>query len=256
MRVGDVVAEIMKRERVKTLFVYPLTPLTEFAAAADIRPIVVRQERVGCAMADAAGRLMWGADLAVFACQGGPGIENAFGGVAQAYSEGVPLVVIVPGPSRAMANVPPTFSATLNYQHITKSAEAVTTPEMIVPALRRAFTLARNGRPGPCLVEVCEVFRNEIPSINTPAELDYEPTRRTLIAPDPRAVDVAAEALINAKMPMIYAGQGVHYAKAWAELRQVAELLEAPVGTSMEGKSAFTETHGFSFGAGGEPQLR
>ncbi len=160
MRVGDVIAEVMKRERAKVLFVYPLTPLTEYAAAADIRPIVVRQERVGCAMADAGGRLSSGDDVAVFACQGGPGIENAFGAVAQAYSEGVPLVVLVPGPSRALANVPPNFSATLNYQHITKSAETVTTPEMIVPALRRAFTLARNGRPGPCLVEVCDVFQS------------------------------------------------------------------------------------------------
>jgi acetolactate synthase-1/2/3 large subunit len=256
MRVGDVIAEVMKRERVKVLFVYPLTPLTEYAAAADIRPIVVRQERVGCAMADACGRLSSSDDVAVFACQGGPGIENSFGAVAQASSEGVPLVVIVPGPSRALANVPPNFSATLNFQHITKSAESVTTPEMIVPALRRAFTLARNGRPGPCLVEVCDVFNADIPSIASPAELDYEPTRRTLIAPDPKAVDAAAEALINAKMPMIFAGQGVHYAKAWPELRMVAELLEAPVGTSMEGKSAFPETHPLALGAGGPSMQR
>ena len=101
--VGDVIAEILKRERVKTIFVYPLTPLTEFAAAADIRPIVVRQERVACAMADAGGRLSSGTDVGVYACQGGPGIENSFGAVAQAYSEGVPLVIIVPGPSRALA---------------------------------------------------------------------------------------------------------------------------------------------------------
>jgi acetolactate synthase-1/2/3 large subunit len=246
----------MKRERIKTLFVYPLTPLTEYAAAADIRPIVVRQERVGCAMADAGGRLSSSDDVKVFGCQGGPGIENAFGSVAQAYSEGVPLVIIVPGPSRALANVPPTFNATLNYKHITKSAETVTTPEMIVPALRRAFTLARNGRPGPCLIEVSDVMGQDIPSIAGPGTLAYEPTKRTLIAPDTKAIDAAAEALINAKMPMIYAGQGVHYAKAWAELKQVAELLEAPVATSMEGKSAFPETHALSLGAGGNTMSR
>ena len=256
MRVGDVIAEIMKRERIKTLFVYPLTPLTEYAAAADIRPIVVRQERVGCAMADAGGRLSSSDDVKVFGCQGGPGIENAFGAVAQAYSEGVPLVIIVPGPSRALANVPPTFNATLNYKNITKSAETVTTPEMIVPALRRAFTLARNGRPGPCLVEVSDVMGQDIPSIAGPGTLAYEPTKRTLIAPDAKAVDAAAEALINAKMPVIYAGQGVHYAKAWAELKQVAELLEAPVATSMEGKSAFPENHALSLGAGGNTMSR
>jgi acetolactate synthase-1/2/3 large subunit len=242
MRVGDVIAEILKRERINTLFVYPLTPLTEYAAAADIRPIVVRQERVACAMADVGGRLSSSDDVKVYACQGGPGIENSFGAVAQAYSEGVPLVIIVPGPSRALANVPPQFNATLNYKHITKSAETVTTPEMIVPALRRAFTLARNGRPGPCLVEVSDVMGQDIPSIASAANLVYEPTKRTLIAPDPKAIDAAADALLKAKMPVIYAGQGVHYAKAWAELKQVAELLEAPVATSMEGKSALA-TH-------------
>ena len=256
MRVGDVIAEILKRERIQTLFVYPLTPLTEYAAAADIRPIVVRQERVACAMADAGGRLSSGDDVKVYACQGGPGIENSFGAVAQAFSEGVPLVIIVPGPSRALANVPPSFNATLNYKHITKSAETVTTPEMIVPALRRAFTLARNGRPGPCLVEVSDVMGTDIPSIATPANLAYEPTRRTLIAPDAKAIDAAAEVLLKAKMPVIYAGQGVHYAKAWAELKQVAELLEAPVATSMEGKSAFPETHALSLGAGGNTMSR
>ena len=114
--------------------------------------------------------------------------------MAQAFSEGVPLVIIVPGPSRALANVPPSFNATLNYKHITKSAETVTTPERIVPARRRAFTLARNGWPGPCLVEVSDVFRTETPSIKMPADLDYRPTRRSAIAPDPKAVDAAAEA--------------------------------------------------------------
>ena len=257
MRVGDVIAEIMKRERVKTLFVYPLTPLTEFAAAADIRPIVVRQERVGCAMADAVRP---------------PELERRCGGVRAARAARASRTRSAPwrrptpkacrwwssspGRRARWRNVPPSFNATLNYQHITKSAETVTTPEMIVPALRRAFTLARNGRPGPCLVEVCDVFSAEIPSIATPAELDYEPTKRTLIAPDPKAIDAAADALLKAKMPMIYAGQGVHYAKAWPELRQVAELLEAPVGTSMEGKSAFPETHPLALGAGGPTMSR
>jgi acetolactate synthase I/II/III large subunit len=127
----------------------------------------------------------------------------------------------------------------------------VTTPEMIVPALRRAFTLARNGRPGPCLIEVDDVFNTEIGSIKTPSDLNYEPTKRQLVAPDTNDVDRAAEALLKAKMPLIYAGQGVHYAKAWSELRQVAELLEAPVTTSLEGKSAFPETHPLSLGSGG-----
>jgi acetolactate synthase-1/2/3 large subunit len=246
----------MKRERIDTLYLYAITQVSEFCAAAGIRPIVTRQERVACAMADACGRLSSGDDVKVFACQQGPGVENAFGGVAQAWSEGVPLVMIVPGPAPNVAHVPPTFNATLNYQHITKSAEAVTAADMIVPALRRAFTLARNGRPGPCLVELQGTISTDVPSIKTAADIDYEPTKRTVLAPDPRDIEAAADALLKAKMPIVYAGQGVHYAKAWAELRQVAELLEIPIGTTMEGKSCFPETHPLSLGAGGRTLSR
>jgi acetolactate synthase I/II/III large subunit len=150
MNVAQVTAEILKREGVDTLMTYPLNPLTESAAAADIRPIVVRQERIGVHMADAISRMTSGGKVGVFCCQAGPGIENAFGAVAQAWSEGVPLVVIPGGSGRAGQFLKPGFNATLNFQHITKHAETITTPEQIVPALRRAFSYARNGRPGPC----------------------------------------------------------------------------------------------------------
>jgi acetolactate synthase-1/2/3 large subunit len=243
MQVGQIVAEVMKREGVKVLLTYPLNPLTEFAAQADIRPIVVRQERVGVHMADAISRLSSGDSVGVFACQEGPGIENAFGAVAQAWSEGVPLVVF---PSGGGSFIKPAFNATLNFQHITKHAEIVTNPSQVVAALRRAFSIARNGRPGPVLLEFAGIWRNEVPG-----ELDYEPTTRVLSAPNPADVDKAAAELIAAKKPLIYAGQGIHYAKAWNELKAVAELLEAPVCTSLEGKSAFPETHPLALGSGG-----
>jgi acetolactate synthase-1/2/3 large subunit len=60
-----------------------------------------------------------------------------------------------------------------------------------------------------------------------------------------------AEVLVNAERPVIYAGQGIHYAKAWDELRTLAELLEAPVATSLNGKSAIAENHPLALGAGG-----
>lgn len=247
MNVAQVTAEIMKREGVEWLLTYPLNPLTEAAAAADIRPIVVRQERIGVHMADAIGRLSSAEKVGVFCCQAGPGIENAFGSVAQCWSEGVPLVVIPGGSNRSGSFVKPGFNATLNFQHITKHAETINTPDQIVPALRRAFSFARNGRPGPVLIEV----PGDMWNVEVPGTLEYKPTRRIPTAPDPKAVDAAAAALIAAKRPMIYAGQGVHYAKAWNELKAVAELLEAPVTTSLEGKSAFPETHPLSMGSGG-----
>jgi acetolactate synthase-1/2/3 large subunit len=90
------------------------------------------------------------------------------------------------------------------------------------------------------------LWRTEVPG-----ELDYTPTTRILSAPNPADVDRAAAELVAAKKPLIYAGQGIHYAKAWNELKAVAELLEAPVCTSLEGKSAFPETHALALGSGG-----
>ena len=248
MNVGQITAQILKREGVEYLLTYPLNPLTERCAEVDIRPIVVRQERVGVHMADAISRLSSGDKVGVFACQEGPGIENAFGAVAQCWSEGVPLIVF---PSGGGSYIRPAFNSTLNFQHITKHAEIVTRPEQIVPALRRAFSIARNGRPGPVLIEVAGLWGTEYPG-----ELNYTPTRRVRSAPDPKDVDAAAAALIAAKRPLIYAGQGVHYAKAWDELKAVAELVEAPVCSSLEGKSAFPETHALALGSGGPTMSR
>jgi acetolactate synthase-1/2/3 large subunit len=247
MNVAQAAAEIFKREGVEFLLAYPLNPLTESCAAAGIRPIIVRQERVGLHMADAISRMTSGEKVGVFACQAGPGVENAFGAVAQAWSEGVPLIFMPGASPRAQAWIRPGFNAALNYQHIVKQAEQINTPEMIVPALRRAFTMARNGRPGPVLLEVPGDMWNQ----ELKGEIDYKPTRRVLSGPNPADVDAAAAKLIAAKRPLIYAGQGIHYAKAWPELKAVAELLEAPVTTSLEGKSAFPETHALSLGSGG-----
>ncbi len=247
MNVAQVAAEILKREGVEFLLAYPLNPLTESCAAAGIRPIIVRQERVGIHMADAISRMTSGDKVGVFCCQAGPGVENAFGAVAQCWSEGVPLIVMPGASGRSTAWVRPGFNAVLNYQHVVKQAEQINTPEMIVPALRRAFTMARNGRPGPVLIEV----PGDMWNVEVPGTIDYKPTRRILSAPSHKDVDAAAEALINAKRPLIYAGQGVHYARAWPELKAVAELLEAPVTTSLEGKSAFPEAHPLSLGSGG-----
>jgi acetolactate synthase-1/2/3 large subunit len=240
----------MKREGCEYLLAYPLNPLTESCAAAGIRPIIVRQERIAGHMADAISRLTSGEKVGVFAMQSGPGVENAFGCVAQAYSEGVPMVVIPAGSSRGQLWTKPGFNATLNYQHVTKHSEVITVPSQTIPALRRAFTMARNGRPGPVLLEVPgDMWNEEVPG--TKEAVDYKPVRRVAFAPSPSDVDAAAAALLKAKRPLIYAGQGVHYAKAWKELKDVVELVEAPITTSLEGKSSFPETHPLSTGSGG-----
>ena len=94
MNGAALVAEILKREGTEFLSCYPRNPLIEPCAALDIRPILCRQERVGVGMADGYSRIKRGKRNGVFAAQAGPGIENAFPGVAQAYAENVPLLIV------------------------------------------------------------------------------------------------------------------------------------------------------------------
>src|SRR5712692_2877274 len=247
MKAGDAIAEILKREGIEIVTGYPVNHVLEYAAVAGIRPIIVRQERIGLHMADAISRLSSGRTIGVFAMQHGPGSENAFGGVAQAYSESVPLLVLPGGYPRRISHVASNFNSVLNMRNVAKSAEPITSAAEIPNIFRRAFSRLRNGRGGPVVVEIpADVWNEQVPE-----PLDYEPVQTTRFGPDPAEVQRAAAMLAGAQRPVFYAGQGVHYARAWRELRQLAELLAAPVTTSLEGKSAFAENHPLSLGSGG-----
>src|ERR1700730_12093057 len=111
MKVGDAIAEIRKREGIEILCAYPVNHLLEYAAKADIRPIIVRQERIGIHMADAISRVTSGREISAFCMQHGPGAENAFGGVAQSYSESVPLLVLPQGYARRIAQIDPNYNS-------------------------------------------------------------------------------------------------------------------------------------------------
>ena len=233
MKVADAVAKVLKAEGVEYLFAYPVNPLIEAAAKLDIRPIIVRQERIGLHMADALSRLSSGEKIGVFCMQSGPGSENAFGGVAQAFGDSSPIVVLPGGYPRLTGQIQPNFNSALNYRHVTKSCEQVTIPEAVPEAMRRAFTQVRNGRPRPVLVEFpSDIFGAEISD-------SFEPTPAPKIryGPERASIDAAAEALLAADCPVIYAGQGVHYAGAWDALKALAELLGAPVTTSWPAKA-------------------
>ncbi len=247
MRVAAAVAEILKREGVEVLIGYPVNPLIEAAAEADIRTVIVRQERTGIHMADAMSRMTSGRTVGVFCMQSGPGTENSFGGVAQAYADSVPVLIQAAGHERHLMNVPPNFNAFVNYRNITKWIEQLAMPSEVGNVFRRGFTQVRNGRPRPVLVEIpWDVYEVDVPAPDA-----YRPAPRIRATADPIGVREAARALAAAERPVIYAGQGVHYAEAWPQLQALAELLEAPVTTSLQGKSAFDETHPLSLGSGG-----
>jgi acetolactate synthase-1/2/3 large subunit len=247
MKVADAIAQVLLAEGVEYLFAYPVNHIIEAAAEVGIRPIIVRQERIGLHMADAISRMTSGQKIGVFCMQSGPGAENAFGGVAQAYGDSVPIVVLPMGYARSMTNVDPNFNSSHNFRNVTKSCEQLILPETVGDVMRRAFTQARNGRPRPALVEVpIDLFEEDVSE-----PFNYRPAPTTRSGPDPDAVKEIAGILLEAERPVIYAGQGVHYAQGWEALRELAELLEAPVTTSLAGKSAFPETHPLSLGSGG-----
>jgi acetolactate synthase-1/2/3 large subunit len=245
MNGAALVAEILKREGTEFLACYPRNPLIEACAALDIRPILCRQERVGVGMADGYTRIKRGKRNGVFAAQAGPGIENAFPGIAQAYSENVPLLVIPAGLPLARQHLRPTFRAADVYRPVTKWSALAHAVEELPDLMRRAYHAMRSGKGGPVLIEIpAEVWEAEYRG-----RLDYAPVPAQRSAPDPDAVRTAVKMLLAAKSPLLWAGQGVLYAEASDRLAALAELVPAPVVTTNPGKSAIPESHPLALGA-------
>src|SRR5579862_3007136 len=244
MKGADVIAEILRREGTGFLACYPRNPLIEACAELDIRPILCRQERVGVGMADGYSRIRRGRQNGVFAAQHGPGIENAFPGVAQAFSENVPLMIIPAGFPSERQYIRPTFRAAEVYRPVTKWSAMAHAVEELPDLMRRAFHAMRSGKGGPVLLEVpVDVF--EAPFEGT---LDYRPVPVARTAPDPEAVKEAVRLLLAAKNPVLWAGQGVHYAQAGDQLAALAELVPAPVVATNPGKSAIADSHPLALG--------
>ncbi len=247
MKIVDAIAEILKREGVSFLSAYPTTPVIDATAAVGIRSVLCRQERVGVGIADGFTRITNGARPGVFAMQYGPGAENAFAGVATAYSDSTPVLLLPLGHQRDRAQVFPLFSSARTYASVTKSVETLNQPEQVSEVMRRAFNLLKMGRPGPVMVEIpADVAVADVGE----GVLNYRPVTPTCSAGNPREIATAASVLVEARRPIIHAGQGVLYAEASPELVELAELLQAPVMTTLEGKSAFPEDHPLALGSG------
>lgn len=247
MKVSAAIADVLRLEGISVIFGYPRNPVLEEAAKIGIRPIIVRQERTGVHMADALSRMTRGKHMGVFAMQHGPGTENAYGGVAQAYAESVPVLVLPQGYARRLAHIRDNYNASISMRDISKHAEPIILPNEVGNVMRRAFSQLRNGRLRPVVVEVPWDVATE----DVSEDINYQPVVSTRSAPDPAAISQVARSLVEARRPVIYAGQGVHWANAYQELKELAELLAAPVCTSLEGKSCFDETHPLALGSGG-----
>ncbi len=246
MKVVDAISEILKREGVEFLSCYPTNTLIEAAASAGIRPIVCRQERVGVGIADGFTRITNGKRIGVFTMQAGPGAENAFSGITTAYSDSVPVLLLPVGHARNTSQVFHFFRSVQAYAPVTKWTEEITLANQVPEIMRRAFSYLKMGRLGPVLVEI----PNDAAVEEFPGAVNYTPVKKTVSGANARDIAEAAKVLVQAKSPVIIAGQGVLYAEASDELVELAELLQAPVMTPLEGKSAFPEHHPLSLGTG------
>lgn len=247
MNGNELVARILKEEGVAEMTCFPNNPLIEEVAKLGIRPIMFRHERGAVMAADGYSRMSDGERFGVVATQNAAGAENAMGGIAQAFGDNVPILVLPGGYPLIERQVRPNFSAVENYRGIVKSVESIDTPAQIAPAMRRAFHALRSGRGGPVVVELTsDVCIQEVPE----ADQRYESPGKVRQSPSNGDIREAVTALLAAERPMIWAGSGVLTADATDALRELAELLDIPVFTTMEGKSAFDERHPLSLGAG------
>jgi|TARA_Y100000768_G_scaffold362381_1_gene321126 acetolactate synthase-1/2/3 large subunit len=249
MKVLDAIITILKKEGLECLNCFPTTPIIEAAAAQDIKPIVCRQERVGLGIADAYSRVTNGKKLSAFAMQYGPGAENAYPGVATAFSDSTPLLVLPLGHPLDRDGVFPMFSSLKSYESITKSIEQITTPSKSIDVLRRAIASMRNGRPGPAMVEIPEDILSQ--DIEDSRIENYKKIQFARSMASSEEITNISKIILSAKNPIIIAGAGVLYAEATRELAEFAELLQIPVMTTMEGKSSISErNHPLALGSG------
>jgi len=244
----NAIANILKIEEVEYIFCFPANAMIDSVAGVNIRPVLARTERIAVSMADGYTRVSNGNRVGVCMMQQGPGIENAFPGVAQAFADSTPILLLPGGEAQHRVNITPNFHAEQNYRGVTKWVARINFADRVSEMMRRAFTLLRSGKPGPIVLEVpTDVMSEE----HDEAGLRYTPPKGVKTAGDPKDVKEAVKALLSANNPVIHVGQGVMYACATDELREFAELVNAPVMTTMQGKSAFPENHPLSIGSGG-----
>ena len=247
MNVMQAVARILKMEGIEWVSCFPSNNLIEAVAEEGIRTVMFRQERGALMAADGYSRMNDRKKFGVTITQGGPGSENTMGGIAQAFSDNVPILYLPGGPALNQYAVRPNFSPSRTYESVSKSSEVIVQPAQVASVMRRAFHNLRNGRPGPVIVEIpADVAGQEVPD----ASMQYQPPKRMAQAPTGGDVKEAVNLLLNAKKPVIWSGMGVLFSQATEELRELAELTEIPVYCTMPGKSSFDDRHPLALGSG------
>ena len=243
----EFIAKILKAEGIDSVTCFPSNPLIEAVAKEGIRPISFRNERGAVMAADGFSRTSQRKKFGVAIVQSQAGAENAMGGIAQAYADNIPILLMPGGISLSQLGVKPNFSALQNYQGWVKQVESVLSPNEVGNVMRRSFNALRNGPPGPVVVEMT----SDVCSLEIPKDSEnYCSPRSAKVIPSQNDIRDAVKFLMKAKKPLIWAGGGVLMSGASKELKKLVEFTGIPVFTTMQGKSAFDERHPLSLGAG------
>ena len=249
INVATGVAKILKQEGVEWVSTFPVCHVNNALGQEGIPMVMMRDDRYAVALADAFSRINAGSKNGVCTFQGGvnaAGLQVAYAGMAQAYEDGSPVLCITDGvPIGATENSQ--FDITSSLKSVSKWYGYVDKPERLPEFMRRAFTMLRTGRPGPVVLAIPDAG-----GLYDETADPYVPVKGWKSAPNPEDVARAIELLLSAQNPLIYAGEGVIYAGASAELTSFAELANTPVISTLKAKGAFPENNPLFVGVRGD----
>jgi acetolactate synthase-1/2/3 large subunit len=242
--------ESLEREKVSVIFGIPggvIMPVYDALLDSNVRHILARHEQSAAHMADGYARA--GGRTGVCMSTSGPGATNLLTGITTAQLDSSPIVAIT-----GQVSIPQIGLDAFQEADIIGMASPATKysfqprkVEEIPRTVKAAFHIAGTGRPGPVLVDMPKDVLVDSAEVEFPEKVEIR-GYKTVYRPDPALINKAAEMLANAERPFILAGGGVTLSNASNELHQLAELLFAPVATSLMGKGSFTEDHPLSMG--------
>src|SRR5215470_12402408 len=243
------ISRILKEEGVGWVSTFPVCRVNNALGREGVPMLMMRDDRYAVAVADAFSRIMAGSRIGVATFQGGvnaAGMQYAYAGMAQAYEDGSPVLCITDGvPAGASGNSQ--YDVASAMRTVSKWFGYLDRPERTPELMRRAFTMLRSGRPGPVILAI----PNATATYDETAD-PYRPVKGWKSAPDPADIRAAVALLLQARNPLIYAGEGVIYAGASGELKSLAELANVPVITTLKAKGAFPEDHPLFIGVRGD----
>ena len=252
MKVAQVLLEMLKGYEVRHVFGLPgETTLPWYDTWRDfggIEHVLTRDERSSAFMADAYAKVACRPGICESPSVGSthivPGIVESLKGANPviAFTSDIPLHM-------ETRNMLTGLNQSALFAGITKATFTLTHPDEVAHIVRRAFRIATTGKPGPVHIRVpMDILAKDAESPNLAVQADFacSPGHRPIAALG--AIDKALAALEKAKNPVIICGQGVLSSQAWVPLAALAERYGAPVGTTINGKGSFDETHPLSLG--------